>query len=120
MGFPLTQGANITEMTYTINHTYENGTTYYWQIAVLANAQFEELYHFKDLLGYRLSETPLGEYGMLFHCYPTLFKLLSSDYNTTDTIETNNLLKPCSIALNRFAQLYNELMQLPREILMRP
>jgi len=119
MGFPLTQGVNITEMTYTINHTYKNGTTYYWQMAVLADAQFKELYHFKDLLGYRLSETPLGEYRMLFHCYPTLFRL-NSDYNTTDTIETNNLLQPYSIALNRFAQLYRELMQLPREILMSP
>jgi len=120
MGFFLTQGFNSTEMAYTINRTYENGTTYYWQVAILADAEFEELYRLKDLLGHRLSETPLGYYRMNFHCHPILFRFLSTDYNTTDTIDTNNILQPRSIALNRFAKLYHELMQLPREALMKP
>jgi len=111
MGFFLAQGFNSTEMAYTINRTYENGTTYYWQVAILADAEFEELYHLKDLLGHRLSETPLGHYRMSFHCYPLLFRFLSADYNTTDTMETDNLLQLRVIALNRFAKLYHELMQ---------
>jgi len=120
MGFFLTQGFNFTEMAYTINRTYENGITYYHQVAILADAEFEELYRIRDLLGKRLSETPLGYYRMNFRCHPILFRFLSTDYNTTDTIETNNLLQPRSVALNRFAKLYHELMQLPLEALMKP
>jgi hypothetical protein len=113
-------GVNATATTDTINRTYGNGTTYYWQIAVLADARFEELYHLRDLLGYRLSETPLRDCRMSFHCYPTLFRFLGSNYNTTNTIEMDSLSQLRTIALNRFAKLYHELMQLPREVLMKP
>jgi hypothetical protein len=53
------------------------GTTYYRQMAVLVDTEFRELYRLVDLLGYRLSETPLGYYRMNFHYYPTLFRFLS-------------------------------------------
>jgi len=122
MGFPLewsSQDLNITAMTWTIDYTYGNGTTYYRQVAVLADARSEELYRLKDLLGYRLSETPLGDCRMSFRCYPTLFKL-GFNYNMTGTIETDSLYQLHLIALNRFVKLYHELMQLPREILMKP
>jgi len=121
MGFPLewsSQDVNLTAMTWALNHTYVNDTTYYWQVAVLADARTEELYRLRDLLGYRLSETPMGDCRMSFHCYPTLFKL-GFDYNMTDTIETDSLYQLHLIALNRFVKLYHELMQLPREVLIK-
>ena len=106
------QYADFTAMTYTANFTYDNGTRFYHQIAILAEADFYELDHFKYLLGNLLSRTPIGKYRMDFKCYPTLFECLPAyyahrpDINMTDELEFNNLMELHDIAINRFIKLY--------------
>jgi hypothetical protein len=106
------QYVDFTAMTYTANYTYDNGTRFYHQIAILAEADFYELDHFKYLLGNLLSKTLVGKYRMDFRCYPTLFECLPayyahrSDINMTDELEYDNLKELHNTAINRFIKLY--------------
>jgi hypothetical protein len=112
--------ADWENMVFVTDYTEENGTHYYREVAILAQADFRQLAHFTVFLGRTLSIAPV-KYKLTISYYPTLtlmpqFHLCEGmfydqlKHMAVEEIEDPDLARLHEIALIRFANLYHELI----------